>query len=75
VQSCKLAFSGFHIPQYLNFGPKFTDVWVTDLGTYSPGLAYLYEFNAATGKELAKISDGLSFFAPPAGVSPGPGAL
>ncbi|HEY1882913.1 MAG TPA: hypothetical protein VGG51_07730 [Candidatus Cybelea sp.] len=75
VKSCKLALSGFHIPQYLNFGPNFTDLWVTDLGTYSPGLAYLDEFNAASGKQLAAISDGLSFFAPPAGVSPGPGSL
>ncbi len=75
VKSCKLALSGFHIPQYLNFGPNFTDLWVTDLGTYSPGLAYLYEFNAANGRQLAVISDGLDFFAPPAGVSPGPGAL
>jgi len=75
VTSCKLTLSGFHIPQYLNFGTNFKDLWVTDLGTYSPGVAYLYEFNAASGKQLAKITQGLSFFAPPAGVSPGPGAL
>jgi hypothetical protein len=75
VTSCKLALSGFHIPQYLNFGTNFKDLWVTDLGTYSPGVAYLYEFDAANGKQLAKITEGLSFFAPPAGVSPGPGAL
>ena len=55
MTSCKLALSGFHIPQYLNFGTNFKDLWVTDLGTYSPGVAYLYEFNAANGKQLAKL--------------------
>ncbi|HEX4013295.1 MAG TPA: hypothetical protein VHX17_05310 [Candidatus Cybelea sp.] len=75
VKSCKQVFNGFHIPQYVNFGPDFSDLWVTDLGTYSPGVAYLYEFDVANGKQLAVITDGLSFFAPPTGVAPGPGAL
>jgi DNA-binding beta-propeller fold protein YncE len=74
ITSCALAYGKFVDPQYLNFSRGFTDLWVSDPGNYQSGAA-LYKIDAATGKVLVKITDGISFFDPPTGVAAGPGPL
>lgn len=74
VKSCKLTYSNFINPQYLNFSSGYADLWVSDTGTYSQG-AFLDEIEISSGKQIAKISNGISFFDPPSGVASGPGPL
>lgn len=75
TSSCASTYKGFIVPQFLNFSSKFTDLWVDDTGSYSPGLAYLYEIDISSGKTVATITQDLTFFDPPSGVAPGPGSL
>lgn len=77
VKSCALVFTtvGFLDPQYLNFSSNFADVWIDDTGDYQCYCEGLYEIDVKTGKEVAKILSGMSFFDPPTGVAAGPGPL
>jgi hypothetical protein len=77
VKSCALAFTklGFNNPQYVNFSSDFSDLWVSDPGTYGCYCQGLFGIDVKTGKESAKILNGFSFFDPPTGVASGPGPL
>jgi sugar lactone lactonase YvrE len=77
VKSCALAFTNipFVDPQYLNFSSDFADVWIDDPGDYGCYCNGLYEIDLKTGKQVAKILRGMSFFDPPTGVAAGPGPL
>jgi hypothetical protein len=77
VKSCALAFTklSFKDPQYLSFSTNFADVWIDDPGLYGCYCNGLYGIDVKTGKEIAKILEGMSFFDPPTGVAAGPGPL
>jgi len=77
VKSCALAFTNLTLvdPQYLNFSSDFADVWIDDPGDYSCFCNGLYGIDVKTGKEVAKILSGMSYFDPPGGVAAGPGPL
>lgn len=77
VKSCALVFASltFVDPQYVNFSSNFADVWIDDPGDYQCYCSGLYEIDVKSGKEVAKIRSGLSFFNPPSGVAAGPGPL
>jgi len=74
VSSCTLVYNSFVNPQYINFAGDFKSIWVDDVGNYQYGAA-LYQISTSNGKELKKITKGLSFFDPPTGVASGPGPL
>ncbi|MGA8795511.1 MAG: hypothetical protein WB526_00410 [Candidatus Cybelea sp.] len=77
VKSCGLVFTKLQFidPQYLNFSSNFADVWIEDPGDYQCYCTGLYGIDVKTGKEVAKILNGMSFFDPPSGVAAGPGPL
>lgn len=72
ASSCKLIYSQFIDPQYLNFSSDFKNLWISDPGTVSAGTA-IYEVSVATGKTIATITASLSGFNPPSGVAVAPG--
>jgi hypothetical protein len=74
VSSCSLVYDQFVDPQYLNFSADYRYLWINDPGNLSEGSA-LDEVRVVTGKVVRKITNGISFFDPPAGVAHGPGPL
>ncbi|MFY9719704.1 MAG: hypothetical protein WAK16_08665 [Candidatus Cybelea sp.] len=72
--SCKLVWSSFVDPQYVNFSKGFSDLWVSDPANYQ-STAALYEIDLSTGKVIDTISYGFSSLNPPIGVAAGPGPL
>jgi hypothetical protein len=77
VKSCALAFTnlGFVNPQYVTFSSDFTDVWIDDPGKYGCYCSGLYGIDVQTGKEVGRVTSGLTFFDEPSGVAIGPGPL
>ncbi|MBV8530608.1 MAG: hypothetical protein JO104_04770 [Candidatus Eremiobacteraeota bacterium] len=74
TSSCRLIFSQFVDPEYLNFSHDFKDLWINDPGNISVGGA-LDEIDIATGKVIEEITGNLSFFNPPSGVAAAPGSF
>lgn len=74
TSSCALWNSQLIEPEYLNFSKGFADLWVDDTANYQSPAA-LAEIDATTGKVVAKITAGISFFDPPTGIAAGPGSL
>lgn len=72
--SCKLVWSSFIDPQYVNFSKGFSDLWVSDPANYQ-STAALYEIDLSTGKVIDTITYGFSSLNPPIGVAAGPGPL
>ena len=66
TSKCALLSGQLIEPQYLNFTKDYADLWVDDTGNYQSG-ASLDEIDATTGKVVAKIVAGISFFDPPDG--------
>jgi len=71
TSACKLVYTQFVDPEYLNFSGDFKDLWLNDPGS-SNGSA-IDEVDVKTGKTIETITNGLSFFNPPSGVAVAPG--
>ncbi len=74
IKSCKLTWSSFVNPQYLNFSEDFSDLWVCDPANYQ-STAALYEIDISSGKVIDEITYGISGLNPPIGIASGPGPL